>query len=134
MIAYSCENSLIIIKRNSQHKLKQKAILNLSFRIQNTQREEKSFPGIHRRPPFCNAIRYYYFSSLYSTDLAEWNKALSTKSAVTVKRRMHLDRQSLSSRWVYWKSQILFSALGWNSCAILNKVIFEDLSLLGCVF
>lgn len=134
MIAYSCENSLIIIKGNSQHKLKQKAILNLSLRIQNTRREEKSLPGTHCRSPFSSAICHCCFSSLCFTYLAEGNEALSTKSAVTVKRRTHLDRQRPSSWWAHWKSQILFSTLGWNSCAIWSKVISDNLSILSCVF
>lgn len=65
MTAYSCKNSLVIIKRNWQHKLRQKAILNLSFRVQTTRRKI-SFPGIHCRPPFCTIICLCDFSPLFS--------------------------------------------------------------------
>lgn len=64
MLAYSCENSLIIIERNSQHKLRQKAILNLSFRIQNTEEGKKFFTEIHCRFPFTTVICYFPFYSI----------------------------------------------------------------------
>lgn len=58
------ENSLIIIERNSQHKLRQKAILNLSFRIQNTEEGKKFFTEIHCRFPFTTVICYFPFYSI----------------------------------------------------------------------
>lgn len=80
MIAYSCENSVIIIKRNSPPKLKQKAVLNLSFRMQNIGRENPSGKSIADLPSPSPSL-----SPPGSTARllpATGNEALGTQSAV----------------------------------------------------